>query len=394
MQQPRATIPRNVWVLGFVSLLMDLSSEIYHALLPAFVTIVLGLPATALGAIDGIAEATANFAKLFSGRLSDRSLKRKPWIMAGYGLAALSKPLFPLASSAATLMVARFVDRIGKGIRGSPRDAMVADETPPEIRGRAFGLRQSLDTVGALLAPLAAIGLMLLFASKIRTVYWVAVLPAICSFLLAWLALRESEKHLAPLKRSPFFAGFRTLDPEIKRLLKVGFLFGLARFSEAFLILKGIEIGLSETWSPVTLALFNLAYVALAYPAGSLSDRMRPRTILIAGIGALIAGNLVLAQAHGMAGLVIGVTLWGAHMALTQGIFARMIADSAPEELRATSFGAFWFVSGVAALLASLGAGLLWDREGSAATFMTSAGVAAMALAMLSLLPGERRASA
>jgi MFS family permease len=385
-------MPRNVWVLGFVSLLMDLSSEIYHALLPAFVTMVLGLPATALGAIDGIAEATANFAKLGSGRLSDRSLKRKPWVMAGYGLAALSKPLFPLATSAITLMAARFADRIGKGIRGSPRDAMVADETPPEIRGRAFGLRQALDTVGALLAPIAAIGLMVWFASDIRAVYWVAVVPAACSFLLAWLALREPEQHRAPLKRSPFFAGFKQLNRETKRLLAVGFLFALARFSEAFLILKGIEIGLNEALSPLTLALFNLAYVVLAYPAGALSDRMRPRHILMAGMAVLVAGDLVLAKADNYALLFVGVGLWGAHMALTQGIFSRMIADSAPEELRATSFGAFWFVSGIAGLLASLGAGLLWDREGSAATFATSAGVAAMALAMLSLLAEERGA--
>jgi MFS family permease len=385
-------MPRNVWVLGFVSLLMDLSSEIYHALLPAFVTMVLGLPATALGAIDGIAEATANFAKLGSGRLSDRSLKRKPWVMAGYGIAALSKPLFPLAASAITLMAARFADRIGKGIRGSPRDAMVADETPPEIRGRAFGLRQALDTVGALLAPILAIGLMVWFASDIRAVYWVAVLPAAGSFLLAWLALREPEQHRAPLKRSPFFAGFKQLNRETKRLLTVGFLFALARFSEAFLILKGIEIGLSEALSPLTLALFNLAYVVLAYPAGALSDRMRPRHILMAGMAVLVAGDLVLAKADNYALLFLGVGLWGAHMALTQGIFSRMIADSAPEELRATSFGAFWFVSGIAGLLASLGAGLLWDREGSAATFATSAGVAAMALAMLSLLEEERGA--
>src|SRR5881398_903043 len=388
----RPPLPRNVWILGFVSLLMDLSSEIYHALLPAFITLVLGLPASALGAIDGIAEATANFAKLLSGRWSDRSLKRKPWIVAGYGLAALSKPLFPLAASAPALMAARFADRIGKGIRGSPRDAMVADETPPEIRGRAFGLRQALDTVGALLAPIAAIGLMVWFASNIRAVYWVAVVPAACSFLLAWLALREPEQHRAPLKRSPFFAGFKQLSRETKRLLTVGFLFALARFSEAFLILKGIEIGLSEALSPLTLALFNLAYVALAYPAGALSDRMRPRSILMAGMAVLVAGDLVLAKADNYALLAAGVGLWGAHMALTQGIFSRMIADSAPEELRATSFGAFWFVSGMAGLLASLGAGLLWDREGSAATFATSAGVAAMALAMLSLLPEERGA--
>jgi len=388
----RPPLPRNVWVLGFVSLLMDLSSEIYHALLPAFITMVLGLPATALGAIDGVAEATASFAKLFSGRLSDRSLRRKPWVMAGYGLAALSKPLFPLAASAPAVMAARFVDRIGKGIRGAPRDAMIADETPPEIRGRAFGLRQALDTAGALLAPLVAIGLMAWLASDIRAVFWIAVIPAGLSFLLAWLALREPEQHLAPPKKSPFFAGFRRLNDDTKRLLKVGFLFTLARFSEAFLILKGIDIGLSEAMSPLTLAIFNLAYVALAYPAGILSDRMSPRSILMVGMAVLIAGNLVLAETSGFAGLVIGTALWGAHMALTQGIFARMIADSAPEELRATSFGAFWFVTGIAALLASLGAGWLWDRHGSSATFLTSAAIAAAALAMLSLLQDERRA--
>ena len=390
----RPRLPRNVWILGFVSLLMDLSSEIYHSLLPAFVTIVLGLPATALGAIDGVAEATANFAKLASGRLSDRSLKRKPWVVGGYGLAALSKPLFPLAASAPTVMLARFADRIGKGIRGSPRDAMIADETPPEIRGRAFGLRQALDTAGALLAPLVAIGLMAWFGSDIRAVYWIAIIPAACSFLLALLALREPEQHLAPLKRSALFAGFKELNDDTKRLLKVGFLFTLARFSEAFLILKGIEIGLSEAMSPLTLAIFNLAYVALAYPAGALSDRLSPRSILLVGMAVLIAGNLVLAETASFAGLILGVGLWGAHMALTQGIFARMIADSAPENLRATSFGAFWFVTGVASLAASLGAGWLWDHEGSSATFLTSAAVAGAALAMLSLLQEKSRGAA
>ncbi|MFL6765093.1 MAG: MFS transporter [Sphingomicrobium sp.] len=391
----RPRLPRNVWVLGFVSLFMDLSSEIYHALLPAFITMVLGLPATALGAIDGVAEATANFAKLFSGRLSDRSLRRKPWVMAGYGVAALSKPLFPLAASAPAVMAARFADRIGKGIRGSPRDAMVADETPPEIRGRAFGLRQALDTVGALLAPLVAIGLMAWLASDIRAVFWIAVIPAAISFLLAWLALREPEQHLAPLKKSPFFAGFGQLDKATKRLLQIGFLFGLARFSESFLILKGIDVGLTGGMSPLTLAIFNLAYVALAYPAGALSDRMSPKSILMAGIAVLVAGNLVLAQTSSFAGLVIGTTLWGAHMALTQGIFSRMVADSAPEHLRATSFGAFWFVSGLAALLASLEAGWLWTSKGASATFITSAVIAAAAGAMLSLLQEEDlRASA
>src|SRR4029079_151564 len=218
----RPPLPRNVWVLGFGSLLIDLSSENYHALLTAFITMRLGLPATALGAIDGLAEATANLAKLFSGRLSDRSLKRKPWVIAGYGLAALSKPLFPLAASAPAVLAARFADRIGKGIRGSPRDAMIADQRPPDIRGRAFGLRQALDTAGALLAPLVAIGLMAWLASDIRAVFWIAVIPAGLSFLLAGLALREREQHLAPVKKSPFFAVFRKLNDDTKRLLKVG----------------------------------------------------------------------------------------------------------------------------------------------------------------------------
>ena len=384
-------IPRAVWVLGFVSLLMDMSSEVYHALLPAFVTITLALPATALGAIDGIAEAAANFAKLISGRLSDRSARRKPWIVAGYGLAALSKPLFPLANGALALATARFADRIGKGLRGAPRDAMVADETPPEIRGRAFGLRQALDTVGAMAGPLLAIGLMALLMDDIRLVFWIAIIPAVLSFLLAWGALRETGGVTAPAAASPIFAGFRDLAQPTKRLLGIGFLFMLARFSEGFLILKGIEIGLSAALSPLTLVLFNIAYFVLAYPAGALSDHMSPKAILMAGMGLLIAGNLVLAHSTGLVGLSIGVILWGAHMALTQGIFARMIADSAPAHLRATSFGAFWFVSGIGALLASLGAGLLWDRDGSSATFIASAAIAAAAMTMLGLLPREER---
>ena len=372
-------------MLGFVSLLMDLSSEIYHALLPVFVTVTLGLPATALGAIDGIAEATANFAKLASGRLSDRSGRRKPWILLGYGLAALSKPLFPLASGAATVMGARFADRIGKGIRGAPRDGMIADETPPEMRGRAFGLRQSLDTVGAMIAPLAAIGLMILFADDVRSVFWIAVIPAALSFLLAWLALREPAQA-APPRPKPLLRAFRDIDKGTRRLLAIGFLFALARFSESFLILRGIEAGLSLTLSPLTLVLFNLAFVALAYPAGSLSDRQSPRTILMAGMAVLVAGNVLLAQPLGLFGVTVGIVLWGAHMALTQGIFARMIADAAPPELKATSFGAFYFVTGLGTLLGSVGAGMLWDRDGYSAAFYASAGAAVLALAMLSLL--------
>jgi len=391
----RPKLPRNVWVLGFVSLLMDLSSEIYHALLPAFVTVTLALPVVALGAIDGIAEATASFAKLASGRFSDRSRRRKPWILAGYGLAALSKPLFPLAGGALPLMAARFADRVGKGIRGAPRDAMIADEAPPEIRGRAFGLRQSLDTIGALAAPLAAVALMVAFSEDIRAVFWIAVVPAVLSFLLALVALREPRCRLASERRQPFLAGFRELDRATRRLLAVAFLFALARFSEGFLVLRAIDAGVSPALSPLALVLFNIGFLALALPAGSLSDRTSPRAILMAGMAVLVAANLLLASAAGLGALALGTLLWGAHMALTQGIFARMVADAAPAGLRATAFGAFHFVSGVGTLLASLAAGLIWDREGASATFVAGAGAAAVALAMLSLLPaaGQERRS-
>jgi MFS family permease len=369
---------------------MDLSSEIYHALLPAFITVTLALPVVALGAIDGIAEATASFAKLASGRLSDRSRRRKPWVLLGYGMAALSKPLFPIAQGALELMGARFADRVGKGIRGAPRDAIIADETPPDMRGRAFGLRQALDTVGAMIAPIAAVGLMILFRDDIRTVFWIAAIPAALSFLLALMAVKEPVTHWATTKVEPFFRGFRDLDRSTRRLLAVAFLFSLARFSEGFLILRAMDLGASATLSPLALVIFNLGFFALAYPAGSLSDRMSPRTILMCGMGVLVAANLLLAQDFGFAGLVLGILLWGAHMALTQGIFARMIADIAPDHLRATSFGAFYFVSGIGTLLASVAAGFIWDRDGAAATFLAGAGAAAVAATMLTLITEPR----
>ena len=382
----RPRLPRTVWILGIVSLLMDLSSEIYHALLPAFLTITLGLPVAAMGALDGIAEATASMAKLVSGRLSDRQQRRKPWILLGYGMAALSKPLFPLAQGALPVLGARFIDRVGKGIRGAPRDAMIADETPHELRGAAYGLRQALDTVGGTIAPLAAVGLMILFASDIRAVFWVAIIPAFLSFFFAWAMLRETREPM-PTTAAAKWGGWRRLDLQVKRLLAVGFLFALARFSESFLILKAMDVGIGAQWSPLALALFSLSYMLLAYPAGALSDRTDPRSVLLGGIALLVAADLWLANADDLWSVAFGIVLWGAHMALTQGIFARMIADAAPDDERATSFGAYFFVSGVATQLASLGAGLIWDRDGAAMTFTAAAGVAALAGAMLWLMP-------
>lgn len=385
MTRPR--LPRSVWVLGFVSLLMDLSSEIIHALLPLFITVTLGASVTMLGAIDGVAEATASFAKLAAGRLSDRDQRRKPWILLGYGLAAATKPLFALAGSPLMVLGARLVDRTAKGIRGAPRDAMVADETPPEIRGAAYGLRQGLDTVGAFLAPLAAVGLMALFAQDVRAVFWIAVIPGLASVTLAWLALREPQRRTAAGKVQPLLRGFREVSPACRRLIFVAFIFTLARFSESFLILKGAEAGLSLTLAPLTLVLFNLAYLLLSYPAGALSDRRDPRAILAVGIALLVVGDLILARSDGLAWAAVGVFLWGGHMALTQGLFARMVADVAPADSRATTFGLFQFATGIATLLASLAAGLLWDRLGPAATFTASALMALGAGLLLLSLP-------
>ncbi len=263
---------------------------------------------------------------------------------------------------------------------------MIADETPSELRGAAFGLRQALDTVGGTLAPLAAVGLMIWLAGDIRAVFWIAAIPAFLSFLFAWVMLREPRDH-APTRKAVKWGGWRNLDVAVKRLIAIGFLFGLARFSESFLILKAIDAGLSVQWSPLALALFSLSFMLLAYPAGALSDRTDPRSVLIGGIALLVAADLWLAQAGDLWGVAFGIVLWGAHMALTQGIFARMIADAAPEAERATSFGAYFFVSGIATLLASLGAGLIWDRDGPGMTFAIAAGVAALAGAMLWLLP-------
>jgi MFS family permease len=376
-------------VLGFVSLFMDLSSEIIHALLPLFVTVTLGASVVVLGAIDGVAEATASFAKLAGGRLSDRNQKRKPWILLGYGLAALTKPLMALATGPMTVLGARLVDRTAKGLRGAPRDALIADETPPEQRGAASGLRQSLDTVGALLAPLAAAGLMIWLAGDIRMVFWIAVIPAFVSVAIAFLFLREPAKHVAAGRPQPLLSGFREVDRNCRRIILVAFLFTLARFSEGFLVLKAMESGLGLTLAPLVLVVFNLSYLLLSYPAAALSDHRDPRAILTAGIVMLVAGNLVLALVPGIAALLLGVALWGGHMALTQGLFAKLVADAAPPQLRATSFGLFHVATGVALLLASLGAGFLWDRDGSSGTFLASAGVAAAAGVMLWLLPRE-----
>jgi MFS family permease len=389
----RVPIPRTVWALGFVSMFMDISSEIIHALLPMFLTATLGVSVAMVGLIDGVAEATASITKVFSGYLSDRMGKRKPLILLGYGIGAFSKPLFAMAGTAPVILGARFADRIGKGLRGAPRDALVADVTPPEIRGRAFGLRQSIDTVGAFLGPLIAIAAMAAFANDMRAVFWLAVIPAAIAVLLVLVGVEDAKAPAGEtIARIPVcMSDLRLLPKAFWLLVVIGAVFTLARFSEAFLILKANAEGLPLALTPLVLVAMNAVYMLAAYPLGSLSDRVSANTMLIGGLIVLIAADLALAMLPGVAGAFVGIALWGVHMAVTQGLFAKLVADRSPTELRGSAYGIFNLVTGLALLAASVIAGVMWDASGPDATFLVGAGCAAIALAGLLAFPLNKR---
>ena len=367
-------IPAGIWVLGFVSMLMDISSEMIHSLLPLFMVGTLGASALAVGLIEGLAEATALIVKVFSGTLSDYLGKRKGLAVFGYALGALTKPLFALAPSLGIVLTARLLDRVGKGVRGAPRDALVADIAPPAIRGAAFGLRQSLDTVGAFLGPLLAVGLMLLWANDFRAVFWVAVIPGLLAVALLLLGVREPAAPLAEKRHNPIRRdNLNRLSGAYWRVVAVGAVFTLARFSEAFLVLRAQQSGIALAWVPLVMVAMNAIYAASAYPFGKLSDRMRHRTLLGLGLLVLIAADLVLAHAGHWSTVLTGVALWGIHLGMTQGLLATMVADTAPADLRGTAFGVFNLVSGVAMLIASALAGLLWEQLGASFTFLAGA---------------------
>lgn len=380
-----ARIPRVVWLLGLVSLCMDLSSEMIHALLPVFLVSTLGASALTLGLIEGVAEGTASIVKIFSGVISDWVGRRKPLVVLGYGLAAISKPLFPLANSAATVLLARFVDRVGKGIRGAPRDALLADTTPPEIRGAAFGLRQALDTMGALLGPLAAIGLMSSLAGNVRAVFWIAAIPAIAAVIALIVGIEEPKQHAASGRRAalPHWNELRALDRPYWTAIVIGMLFSLARFSEAFLIVHALDAGLSPMWSPLALAIMNITYVVSAYPIGKLSDQIGRVGLLVVGLLILVAADIVLALSPQLSGVLLGIALWGLHLGVTQGLLSALVADAAPSDLRGSAFGLFYFVTGLAAVAASAIAGLLWEQIGAPYTFGAGAVFAAFAAVIL-----------
>jgi MFS family permease len=389
-------IPGGVWALGFVSLFMDASSEMIHALLPLYLVGVLGASTLEVGIIEGVAEATAAVAKIFSGVISDWLGNRKWLTAAGYGLAAVSKPLFPLAPDISWVGAARFIDRVAKGIRGSPRDALIADLTPDNLRGAAYGLRQSLDTVGAFMGPGAAILLMGLFADDFRSVFWVAVIPAFLSVAVIVVFVREpqrtraAEETRAPLTRAELVK----LDVSYWIVVAIAAVFTLARFSEAFLLLRAKSVGFPLMWVPSVMVVMSVIYSLSAWPAGVLSDRIGRYRLLLSGFALLIVADLVLAFSSGLVTVMIGVALWGLHMGLTQGLLSALVADNAPENLRGTAFGVFNLVSGLAMLCASIIAGMLWDVVGPDGTFIAGAVFTAIALAAIPLTRGWRASHA
>ena len=387
-----ASMPTGVWVLGFVSMLMDISSEMIHSLLPLFLVGTLGVSMLAVGLIEGLAESTALISKVFSGALSDYLGKRKGLALLGYAMGALTKPVFALANGVGAVVAARFIDRVGKGIRGAPRDALLADITHPSIRGAAFGLRQSLDTVGAFAGPLLATGLMLAWANDFRAVFWVAVIPGVLAVLLLLVGIREPEHAkprgaVNPIRRE----ALARLGRRYWWVVGVGAVFTLARFSEAFLVLRASQLDVPVAWVPLVMVAMNLVYAATAFPFGKLSDTVSHGKLLAAGVVVLIASDLVLASASSWVTLGLGVTLWGVHMGMTQGLLAAMVADTAPEDLRGTAYGFFNLLSGLALLGSSVIAGVLWDAKGSAFTFYAGAGFAALTLLGMVLRPAPQR---
>jgi len=385
------SLPVGIWALGFGSLFMDISSELIHSLLPVFMVTVIGASMATVGILEGVAEATAAIVKVFSGALSDYLGKRKLLMVLGYALAAFTKPIFPLANSVSWVFTARFIDRVGKGIRGAPRDALVADITPPPMRGAAYGLRQALDSVGALLGPLLAVALMLWFANNIRAVMWVAGVPAFISVALLLIYVREPEKMGGggPAKPPLTLADAKRLPLRYWLVVLLGAVFTLSRFSEAFLVLRAQDAGLELGYVPMVMIVMNIFYAGAAYPAGAAADRVSQRALLLFGLGLLIAADVVLAFAPSPLIVFVGAALWGLHMAFTQGLLSKLVADTAPAELLGTGFGVFNLVSGGALLLASVIAGSLWSSFGAPATFL--AGAAFASVAAMGLLTVVRR---
>ncbi len=377
-------IPRTVWVLGFVSLLMDISSEMIHALLPLFMAGTLGASAIWIGLVEGIGEGTALIAKVFSGVVADRFGHKKRLVFAGYFLGVISKPVFALAGSMPVVLAARFFDRIGKGLRGAPRDAIVADVTDESIRGAAYGLRQSLDAAGAFVGPLLATLLLLLWTEDLRSIFWIALIPGAACLALILFGVEDNVTPTVNTKRIAWKDLKSVMTPAFVQLVILGTLFSLARFSNAFIVLRAAAIGIEHAWIPMAVVLMNITFSLSSYPFGKLADKLNPMKLLALGMVLLALANLLFAYAENYRILAAGIVLFGMHLGATQGIFSTIISEIAPSEVRATAFGIFNFFSGLALLASGLVAGSLWEYMGAQYCF---GGGVVFALITLSLIP-------
>ena len=377
-------LPRQVAILGVISLLTAMSSAMVYGLLPVFLVKVLGASTASVGVIEGIAEAMMSLARIFSGRASDWMGRRKPLVLLGYAVSAVNKVMFPLAGTVSIVFAARVIDRIGKGLRDAPRDAFMTDVTPAKVRGSGFGLRLAFYTTGFVIGPLAAMEVMQLSGDNFRLVFWLAVIPAVLAIIILIFGITEhASTKFVPrpllLRRSEFalFTG------AFWWAIAVASLLSLARFSYAFLILKAYGIGVDAAYVPIVLVLMHLVYAAAAYPFGVLADHMDRRLQLGIGAAILIAADMVLATANVGWMAAIGAGLWGLQMAATQGLLSASVADAAPEELRGTAFGIYDMSVGLATFVASAAAGALWMVGGSPLAFGFSGLIAAAAILLL-----------
>jgi MFS family permease len=379
-----AKIPRNVWILGITSLLNDTSSEMIHSVLPLFLVSILGTSIAQVGLIEGIAEAAASILKVFSGSISDYWQRRKGLTIFGYGLSTAVKPLFVVANSPLLVLLARLGDRIGKGIRVAPRDALVADSTNASNRGAAYGLRQSLDTVGAVLGPLIAFGLMGT-AHGFRFIFGVALIPGILAVVCLALGVREPDRPYFGLKRAnPLnWMALQSLGSSYWSLAIAALLFNLGNSSEAFLLLKAKQVAIFDFQIPLVLVAMNVSYAFSAYPVGILSDRCDRKTLLLWGwvLNAVLYLGLAIARSPWQVWIL--VSGYGLYLGMTQGILLAMVADRVPEHLRGTAFGFLNLLVGVALLPASLLAGWLWQSVSPSAAFLAGSGFAAAAVCLL-----------
>ncbi len=387
---PAPGLTRNVWALGITSLLTDVSSEMIVPVLPLFITGVLHASVASLGVIEGVAESTASLLRLSSGWLSDRIGRRKPFLVLGYGISGVAKTAFALARTWPAVLALRFADRVGKGLRNPPRDALLADSVAPAWRGRAFGMHRALDTLGAGVGPLVAYALLARWPDGFRRIFLVSGVPAVMSLIVLGLFVRAPRRAAGGPLRG-LHLEFRALPGAVKRFLLADGIFQLGNSSMAFVMLRARDGGTPAAAVPLVYLLYNLVYAALSVPVGALSDRLGRRPFLVAAYLLYALAYGLLAWSGAPALVIAAMAVYGVHSALVEVSQRSLLADLVVAERRGTAYGIYHTVVGLALLPASVGAGMLWDRFGARVTFGADAALALLAgLLFVVLLPPHR----